>query len=129
MNAGEMLGALGVSAWAEPGEVETALRAALGIPAPDADGPALEVVDLTCGGGKPWDAEVMTAAGVVRVCTGQAAKRSRQPIVVVKVTPNTRWGKHTSPGGHWDAIMRVRGDRHEVVLTRVDQARGYRGDD
>jgi hypothetical protein len=60
----------------------------------------------------------LTEAGVVRVDTGQVMTRLRQPIVVVGVTPNVRWKAKTHPGGHWQSVVRFRGTRTEVVLTR-----------
>ena len=126
-----LLDALGVAPGDSPETVEAALRAALGIlsAVPAGRRAPVEVIDLT-ETAVPRDAEILTAAGVVRVCTGQVTARSRQPLAVVQVTPNTRWRAATQPGGHWNAVTRTRGSRTEVVLTRLTSRVGSRrGDD
>lgn len=59
-------------------------------------------VNLTEHGGQLEYAEILTPAGIVRVNVGLADTRTGEPVVLVEVQANSRYARHTDPGGHWN---------------------------
>jgi hypothetical protein len=79
-----------------------------------------QVIDLTAPSNSLRYVEILTPGGIVRVNVGLENVRSRRPVVVVEVEPNTLHQRKTAPGGDWavEAEERCLGSRFDVTLTR-----------
>lgn len=83
--------------------------------------PARQCIDLTGPGTSFRYAEILTAAGIIRVNTGLEDTRTRVPVVVLEIEPNLAGLGivKTGPGGDWDLkVTDHHGTRTDVRLTR-----------
>lgn len=71
-------------------------------------------VDATLPGDRLAVVEVLTPAGIVRVNTNLVDTRTRQPVVVVEIEPNTEYHAKTAPGGDWEVEVQ------QGLISRVD---------
>lgn len=85
-----------------------------------------QVIDLTAPGTSLRYVEILTPGGIVRVNTCLEDTRTRRPVVVVEVEPNTAYRQRTAPGGNWEASARDREllGRVDVTLTRQAEGEG-----
>ena len=78
---------------------------------------AAQQIDLTAPSDSLTYVEVLTPAGIVRVNTNLIDTRTRRPVVVVEVEPNTTYRPKTA-AEDWHVSWADRGSRFDVTLTR-----------